>query len=48
MAFRVYDGEGNDVTDDRQWFINSDGQLFYLTDDIDSPLIEANDYWYGD
>lgn len=48
MGFKVYDVEGNDVTDERQWFMDTEGNLYYLTDDIDSPLMEEKECWIGD
>lgn len=48
MEFKVYDSEGNDVTETRQWFIDTKGNLYYLTDDAGSPLMETDEYWYGD
>lgn len=49
QIFHVYDRDGNDITDTRKWLIDAEGMLFYLTDDIDSPLMEADeDYWIGD
>lgn len=48
MEFKVYDMDGNDVTDKENWFINTKGELFYLTNDIDCPLMPADNYWYGD
>lgn len=46
-TFIVKDIEGNDVTETRKWLISSNGKLYYLTDDIDMSLINAdNDYAY--
>lgn len=46
-TFIVKDIEGNDVTETRKWLISSNGKLYYLTDDIDMPLVDAdNDYVY--
>ena len=51
MKFRVYEMETNkDVTDERDWFIDIDGDLRYITDDknkVGFPLAIANgDYYY--
>lgn len=50
MKFRVYEFETNkDVTDERDWFIDIDGDLRYLTNDMDKigfPLAIANGEYY--
>ena len=46
IKFRVYDKEGNDVTDKNDWYIDVNGYLYFETNDIDSPLMEADDYMY--
>ena len=38
MKIIVRDNLGKDVTCDREWYINTKGQIFYYTDDIDGPL----------
>lgn len=43
MGFMVYDRNGNDVTGTREWYADSRGGLYYLTDNTDSPLVEAGD-----
>lgn len=48
MGFKVYDTDGNDVTNKRQWFMDTEGNLYYLTGDTDSPLMEETEYWIGD
>lgn len=49
MSFKVYDENGNDVTNERRWLIDSEGNLYYLTDNgSNSPLCRVDDYWYGD
>lgn len=49
MGFKVYNLDGEDVTQDRQWYIDPDGVLYYLTSDVDSPLIDAGDeFWIED
>ena len=45
MSFKVYDLDGNDVTDDRQWFIDQLGCLYIFAD---GSLCNAeDDYWYA-
>lgn len=45
MPFKVRDMEGNDITDRQEWYMNPKGELFYLTNDVDSPLAEADECW---
>lgn len=48
MGFRVYNTEGEDVTDNgSEWVIDKNGTLYFITDDVDNPLIEAEDFWYS-
>ncbi len=45
MKIRVRDNLGRDVTYEREWYINTDGKIFYYTGDIDGPLyVVENDY----
>ena len=45
MKIIVRDNLGKDVTHDREWYINTDGRIFYYTGDIDGPLyVVDNDY----
>lgn len=48
MKFKVYEiGTDKDVTDENEWFIDIDGNLMTMTDDIDCPLHEASrEYYY--
>ena len=46
ISFRVYDKDGNDVTDKNDWYIGIDGILYFETTDIDCPLMEAEEYRY--
>ena len=46
VKFRVFNGNGIDVTDLYDWYIDKNGDLYYLTDDIDSPLYSPEDYTY--
>lgn len=45
MKIKVIDNLGKDVTYDREWYINTDGEIFYYTGDPDGPLyVVDNDY----
>lgn len=45
MRIIVRDNIGRDVTNDREWYINTDGKIFYYTGDPDGLLyIVDNDY----
>ena len=45
MKIKVIDNLGKDVTYDREWYINTDGEVFYYTGDPDGPLyVVDNDY----
>ena len=47
MRIIVRDNLGNDVTHEREWYIRTDGKIFYYTGDIDCPLyIVDNDYTF--
>ena len=47
MKIIVRDNLGKDVTYERDWYINTDGKIFYETGDIDGPLyIVDNDYTF--
>lgn len=45
MRFAVFEGD-KDVTNTRDWYIGTDGTLYYETNDIDCPLQEAEGYRY--
>lgn len=45
IRFEVFEGD-KDVTETRDWYIGTDGTLYYETDDIDCPLVEAEGYRY--
>ena len=45
MSFKVYDLDGNDVTDDHQWFIDQLGCLYIFVND--SLRNVEDDYWYA-
>lgn len=45
MRIIVRDNLGRDVTHEREWYIRTDGKVFYYTGDIDCPLYFVdNDY----
>lgn len=47
MKIIVRDNLGKDVTHEREWYINTDGKIFYYTGDIDGPLyVVDNDYTF--
>lgn len=43
MKFRVLDNTGKDVTNTKSWYVSPDGDLYFVTDEIDSPLKLAED-----
>ena len=38
MGFRVYNFDGQDVTDQKKWMIDSNGNLCFLTESTDNPV----------
>ena len=44
--FEVFDREGNDVTNQEEWYIDVNGDLFFMTNDIDSPLMDAESFGF--
>lgn len=47
MKIVVRDNLGKDVTHEREWYINTNGNIFYYTGDIDAPLyVVDNDYTF--
>ena len=38
IQFRVFDASGNDVTDSKAWFVDTEGTLYFATGDEDYPL----------
>lgn len=49
MKFKVYETKtGKDVTDDRDWFIDEDGLLWYRTGDVSMPIAAevSGEYYY--
>lgn len=48
MKIIVRDNLGKDITNEREWYINTDGKIFYYTGDIDGPLyVVDNDYTWA-
>ena len=45
MKITVTDNLGKDVTHEREWYINTDGKIFYYTGDIDAPLYVVDNYY---
>lgn len=47
MKFKVYEkSTGKDVTEKLEWYIDCDGDLFFMTDDIDCPLNDSTEEYY--
>ena len=47
MRFIVKDKNGKDITNFRQWYIDTDGCLYFETEDVDCPIMIAdNEYTY--
>lgn len=47
MRFIVKDKNGKDITNFRQWYIDADGYLYFETEDVDCPIMIAdNEYTY--
>lgn len=46
IRFKVYDKNGNDVTNTKDWFIDNYGLLQYMTHNIDSITAEADEGYY--
>lgn len=46
IKFKVYDKNGNDVTDKNDWYIGVDGILYFEVENIDCPLMDAEEYGY--
>lgn len=43
LKFRVFDQDNNDITNKYEWYIDSDGNLGFMTDDINCPIADADD-----
>ena len=46
MLFKVYDSKGKDITYQEEWYIDLQGNLYFMTNDIDSPLMDAEYFGY--
>lgn len=48
MKFKVYElGTDKDITDKKEWYIDTEGNLLFMTNDIDAPLyIVSGEYYY--
>lgn len=46
MRYIVKDSNGKDVTTESSWYIDPDGNLYFETDDVDCPLMDADGYSY--
>jgi hypothetical protein len=48
LKFRVFDQDDNDITHKHEWYLASDGNLYIMTNEINGPLMEAEDLPYID
>lgn len=47
ITFRVFEtATGKDVTDEESWYIDQNGDLYFETNDIDSPMVLVEDHYY--
>ena len=46
MIFKVFDANGKDITEQEEWYIDIYGTLYFMTNDIDSPLQDAESFGY--
>lgn len=46
IKFKVLNKSGEDVTDTRDWYVDQNGDLYFETNDIDSPLYFTEDFTY--
>lgn len=48
MEFKVYElATDKDVTNEKEWYLDIDGNLMFMTNDIDNPLyIASGEYYY--
>ncbi len=42
-GYKVYDCDGNDITDKRQWLLGPDMTLYYMS--VLGVLVEEEDCW---
>lgn len=47
MRFIVRDKNGNDVTNLVKFYIDQNGNLYFLTNDVDDPLQDAMEMGYA-
>lgn len=47
LKFRVIDKDDNDITHKHEWYIDANGDLYIMTDDVNSPLADASDFCFG-
>ena len=47
LKFKVFDKNGNDITNKHEWYVDSQGHLYFMTNEINSPLVEAEDSYKG-
>lgn len=48
LKFRVFDQDDNDITSKYGWYIDPDGNLGFMTDEINCPIADADDLPYID
>ena len=47
MKFKVYElSTDKDVTDKKEWYIDTEGNLFFIVNYIDAPLYMASGEYY--
>ena len=47
MKFKVHEMvTDKDVTDTQEWYLDVEGNLYFITDDIDAPLYMASSEYY--
>ena len=46
IKFEVFDKNGVNVTEEQEWYIDPQGCLYFMTNDIDSPLLDAEFFGY--
>lgn len=46
MKFRVFDKDGKDITETNEWYVDNQGFLYFMTNDIDMPLVDTIDCGY--
>lgn len=46
-SFEVYNMDGENVTNERNWFVDKNGVLYYLSEGTYPSLVKAEDYWWS-